>query len=94
MFDFDSIFWQMVWANFVWALSTFVVISIPLSVFGYFKLKKAKARRIGPPAMSPKSGPRVLCFEPPKAEGGHCPLCGQGWPLAGPIIPTKGETDR
>ncbi len=85
MMDEPSIFWQMVWANFAWALATFVIISIPMFFFARWKLKKMKAQQIKQMQEQKKNDPRVIAFGVPKALPGHCPLCGQGWPLDGPL---------
>ena len=90
MFEFSPIFWQMVWANFVWAISTLVIFSIPTILITRWKIKKSRAKQLEI-QKDQKNKSRVICFEPPKAEKGHCPLCGQGWPLEGPLIPSKEE---
>ncbi len=80
-----SPFWQMLWANFIWFVSTGVLITVPLLLIGRYKLKKMKAKQIEQMEKNKKNDPRVIAFGVPKAEKGHCPLCGQGWPLEGPL---------
>ncbi len=85
MMEEPSIFMQMVWANFVWATATMVIITLPLFLFGRWKLKKMKAKQIEQMKEHKKNEPRVIAFGVPMDEPGHCPLCGQGWPLDGPL---------
>ncbi len=87
--DEPSIFWQMVWANFVWAIATFAIITIPLLLYGRWKMKKMKAKQVEQLAEGRKRRPGVVCFNVPQVKPGHCPFCGQTWPLEGPFVPPE-----
>lgn len=82
-----SPFWQMVWANFFWFLATLVFITIPLTVLGWLRLRRKKTARV---VKKTAPHPQVVCFSRPLVKPGHCPFCGQAWPLEGPY-PEEGE---
>lgn len=85
-------FWQMFWANVLWFVLTFVIVTLPVLLFARWKLKKAKAKQQETAKKTVR--PRVVCLEPPEDLAGHCPLCGRDWPLPGPIEPKPKEEGK
>lgn len=81
----NPLFWSVVKANFiVAACSILFSIVITLAIAFWRRRKMKKISQLKTPETSPS--PRVIMFGGVEPKSGHCPLCGQGWPLPGPVL--------
>lgn len=81
-----SFFWTVFKADLLFTLCsvTFtVLLTVGLAVWRKRRLKKASAN------IETLKGPRAFIVGGKDPNPGHCPLCGQTWPLAGPVVPEK-----
>lgn len=84
-----STFWQVFCADALFSVAMLVCVTIPLTigVALWRKRKKAGASKGSPSSPSR----RAIFLDPPSEVPGKCPLCGQAWPVEGPIYPKKEE---
>jgi hypothetical protein len=82
-----SLFWTIFWADAFWNLVWLVGITVPVGIGVAVWRKRKLAARKEAPKESIRRVVLVLDADPPPA--GKCPLCGQGWPLSGPVYPDK-----
>lgn len=81
-------FWTVFKADLLFSLcSITVTVIITLIVSRYRKAKLAKAKVNENKDQGPR--PHVIVIGGKDPNPGHCPLCGQGWPLQGPAGPPE-----
>lgn len=73
-------FWTVFKADLLFSacsMAVGILITIALTLW---RRKRKKAQ----PPPKPDKGPRMYMIGGTDPAPGHCPLCGQGWPLTGP----------
>jgi hypothetical protein len=81
--DNNPLFWNVFKANLLVAVCTLsfsLVIAFALALW-----RRKMMKPINPPEKV-KRGPQVMIFGGEMPQPAHCPLCGQGWPLPGPVL--------
>lgn len=76
-------FWTVFKADMLFTIcSVTVSVLITMAIAIWRKKKKSNASLLQKP-----DGPRAILLGGTAPNPGHCPLCGQGWPLPGPVVP-------
>ncbi len=76
-------FWTVLKADLLFAVCSITFSLLATLAIARWRRRKMKAAAV---AESPKSrSPYGIIFGGKELNPGHCPLCGQGWPLPGPI---------
>lgn len=82
-------FWTVFKADLLFSLCSVALMTTLTVLFSVWKRRKLKKVAVGVPLPPPFKGPRTFMIGGTDPVPGHCPLCGQGWPLPGPAGPPR-----
>lgn len=83
-------FWMVFKADLLFSLcSITVTVIVTLAISAWRRKKNAKNMVKAGDVKDLAPRPHVVVFGGKESNPGHCPLCGQGWPLPGPIEAPK-----
>jgi hypothetical protein len=88
----NPLFWNVFKANLLVAVCTIsfsIVIALGLALW-----RRRMMKPINPPVEKVKRGPQIMIFGGEVPQPAHCPLCGQGWPLPGPVMDKSVEQPK
>jgi hypothetical protein len=77
-------FWTVFKADLLFSVCSITVVTLFTILITLWKKRRKPAS-----APAPLKGPRALMIGGMDPAPGHCPLCGQDWPLPGPVGPPK-----
>jgi hypothetical protein len=81
-------FWTVLKADLLFGLCSIAVsILLTLGVAAWRKRRMKRLNLQGDATLKPLGGPRAVLIGGAYPKPAHCPLCGQGWPLPGPVVP-------
>jgi hypothetical protein len=84
----NPMFWTVLKADFLFGLLSVAVSVIATVALAAWKIKKQK-KAVKEAGHQRSVEPRAIIIGGKNLNPEHCPLCGQGWPLPGPIPETK-----
>jgi hypothetical protein len=78
-----NMFWTVFKADLTFGVCSIIITMLITAAFACWRKKNAK-KRLLEGGLQRVPSPQVMVFGGKSKEPGHCPLCGQGWPLSGP----------
>ena len=85
----NTSFWTVFKADMLFAACTTTLTIIGTICIALYRKRKARLQKVATALFGAGqvAGPRAVIVGGREAVPGHCPLCGQGWPLPGPVVP-------
>lgn len=82
-------FWTVFKADLLFSVCSITIAMTLTILLALWRKKKLKAAALIGGTMVTWKGPRAHVIGGTDPAPGHCPLCGQRWPLTGPDAPPK-----